>query len=69
MGDLLFAVANLARHLDVDPEAALAQANRKFRKRFGYIEQSLAAEGRRVTDSDLVEMERLWEEAKAGEGK
>ena len=64
IGDLLFAVANLARHLGADPEAALARSNLKFRKRFRFIEQALARDGRRVTDASLAEMETLWEEAK-----
>ena len=67
VGDLLFAVANLARHLQVDPEAALARANLKFRNRFGFIEESLADRGLKLTDVDLAEMERLWEEAKGRE--
>jgi ATP diphosphatase len=69
IGDLLFAVANLARHFRVDPEAALRGANRKFARRFGWIEQSLAREGRSTAETDLEEMERLWGEAKAAERK
>jgi ATP diphosphatase len=67
IGDLLFTVANLARHLEVDPEAALAAANRKFERRFNAIEQALAADGRSPEQSDLAEMDRLWDEAKAAE--
>ena len=67
VGDLLFAVANLARHLSVDPEAALARANLKFQQRFTFIEESLAKRGLKLTDSDLEEMEELWEEAKRRE--
>ena len=67
IGDLLFTVANLARHLDVDPEAALAAANRKFERRFKAVEQALAAVGRSPEQSDLEEMDRLWDEAKAAE--
>ena len=67
VGDLLFTVANLARHLDVDPEAALAGANRKFERRFKAVERSLAAEGRSPEQSDLAEMDRLWNAAKAAE--
>jgi MazG family protein len=67
VGDLLFAVANLARHLSVDPEAALARANLKFQRRFAFIEESLAKRGLKLTDSDLEEMEELWEEAKRRE--
>ncbi len=67
IGDLLFTVANLARHLDVDPEAALAAANRKFERRFKAVEQALSAVGRSPEQSDLEEMDRLWDEAKAAE--
>jgi ATP diphosphatase len=64
LGDLLFAVANLARHLEVDPEAALAQANLKFRSRFAHVERGLAARGKSLADATLAEMDELWEEAK-----
>jgi ATP diphosphatase len=64
-GDLLFVVANLARHLKIDPEAALRAANSKFTRRFRRIEDWLAAEGRRPEDSDLAEMDALWNRAKA----
>jgi ATP diphosphatase len=67
VGDLLFTVANLARHLDVDPEAALAAATRKFERRFKAVEQALAADGRSPEQSDLAEMDRLWDAAKAAE--
>ena len=67
LGDLLFAVTNLARHLDIDPEAALRGTNAKFERRFRYIEDALARKGRTVEDADLAEMDRLWEQAKAGE--
>ncbi len=66
-GDLLFVVANLARHLNVDPEAALRGANAKFTRRFAAIEAALAAEGRRPEDSGLAEMDALWDAAKAAE--
>lgn len=66
-GDLLFVIANLARHLNVDPEAALRGANSKFIRRFGRIEDWLAAAGRTPSDSDLAEMDSLWERAKAEE--
>lgn len=69
MGDLLFVYANLARHMKVDPEAALRRANAKFRRRFGRIEEKLAADGRRPEDSTLEEMDALWDEAKAEERK
>lgn len=67
MGDLLFAMANLARHLGVDPEAALRGTNDKFTRRFTYIEQSLAAEGLTPADADLSDLEALWTEAKLRE--
>jgi ATP diphosphatase len=66
-GDLLFVMANLARHLDIDPEAALRAANAKFVRRFGAIEAALAAQGRRPEESDLAEMDALWDAAKAAE--
>ncbi len=64
LGDLLFVCANLARKLELDPEDALRAANAKFIRRFGHIEQSLAADGRRPEQSTLEEMESLWGEAK-----
>ncbi len=64
IGDLLFAVANLARHADVDPEAALRGTNDKFIRRFGHIERSLAAQGRAPKQASLDEMEALWQQAK-----
>jgi ATP diphosphatase len=67
VGDLLFAVANLARHLDVDPEGALRGTNAKFERRFRFIEEALAAEGRKPSDATLDEMEALWVQAKEGE--
>ncbi len=67
MGDLLFVCVNLARKLNVDSEAALRAANRKFERRFGYIERSLAAQGRSVEAATLEEMEALWNEAKCHE--
>ena len=66
-GDLLFVMANLARHMNVDPEAALRAANAKFIRRFQRIEDWLAEAGRRPDQSDLVEMDALWNRAKAGE--
>ncbi len=66
-GDLLFVVANLARHLKLDPEASLRAANQKFIRRFRYIEERLAADGRTPSDSDLAEMDALWNDAKAKE--
>ena len=65
LGDLLFVVANLARKLDIEPEDALRSANAKFVRRFSYIERSLAARGRSPDQSDLAEMDDLWNAAKA----
>jgi MazG family protein len=64
LGDLLFAVTNIARHLKTEPEAALKLANRKFRRRFRYIERELARQGRSLDAATLDEMEALWQEAK-----
>ena len=64
MGDLLFTLANLARKLEVDPEAALAATNRKFRTRFAAVEQGLAAKGKTAAEATLEEMDALWEAAK-----
>ncbi|MDO9525585.1 MAG: nucleoside triphosphate pyrophosphohydrolase [Gemmobacter sp.] len=66
-GDLLFVMANLARHMDIDPEAALRAANAKFTRRFGRIEDWLSAQGKAPGDSDLAEMDALWNRAKAEE--
>ncbi|MEX1060537.1 MAG: nucleoside triphosphate pyrophosphohydrolase [Methyloceanibacter sp.] len=68
-GDLLFVMANIARHLKVDPEAALRGANAKFVRRFKSIEAALAKEGRKPEDATLEEMDALWDEAKAAETK
>lgn len=67
VGDLLFVVANLARHLNVDPEDALRAANAKFTRRFRTIEATLAAQGRRPEDATLAEMDAIWDAAKAAE--
>ncbi len=67
VGDLLFAVANLARHAGVDPEAALRGTNAKFTRRFAFIEAALAAAGRTPLDASLAEMDALWDAAKRGE--
>ena len=66
-GDLLFVMANLARHLKVDPEAALRRANAKFDRRFRGIEAALAAEGRTPDEATLEEMDTLWNAMKAAE--
>lgn len=65
IGDLLFVVVNLARKLDVDAETALKKTNRKFRQRFKFIEQNLRENGKTLEDSDLQEMDALWNKAKA----
>jgi ATP diphosphatase len=67
VGDLLFAVVNLARHLAADPEDVLRQTNLKFERRFGSIERALAARGRTPKEATLTEMDALWDEAKAEE--
>ena len=64
VGDLLFVLVNLARFLKVDPEQALRKTNRKFRCRFGYVEQALAEKGKTLSESSISEMEELWQEAK-----
>jgi ATP diphosphatase len=65
LGDVLFALANLGRHLDIDPEAAVRATNEKFRKRFSYIERKLEEAGRQPAEATLDEMEALWQEAKS----
>jgi ATP diphosphatase len=67
VGDLLFAVVNLARHLGADPEDVLRQTNLKFERRFGSIERALAARGKTPKEASLAEMDALWDEAKAAE--
>ena len=64
IGDVLFAIVNLARWFNVDPESALREANLRFRKRFHYIERQARAQGRSVVDLSLEEMEVLWQQAK-----
>jgi len=66
-GDLLFVMANLARHLEIDPEEALRNANAKFTRRFQSIESALARQGKRPEDADLTQMDALWNAAKAAE--
>jgi tetrapyrrole methylase family protein/MazG family protein/ATP diphosphatase len=67
LGDMLFVCANIARELDVDPEACLRETNDKFVRRFGYVERALRAAGSSPERSDLAEMDRLWDEAKVAE--
>ncbi|MBU2533580.1 MAG: nucleoside triphosphate pyrophosphohydrolase [Alphaproteobacteria bacterium] len=66
-GDLLFVMANVARHLEIDPEAALSLTNAKFRRRFGRVEALLRASGRDPDEATLEEMDALWDRAKAEE--
>jgi ATP diphosphatase len=66
-GDLLFAVVNLARHLDADPEGTLRMTNQKFERRFAWIERALAARGKTPTEATLAEMDALWDAAKDAE--
>ena len=68
IGDLQFVIVNLSRHLGVDPESALKAGNRKFRRRFRFVEERLRARGKRPADSSLEEMDGLWDEAKRQEG-
>ena len=67
MGDLLFAIANLSRRLDIEPEAALRRANDKFTRRFEQLEQRFAARGRKLEDATLDEMEAEWQALKRTE--
>jgi len=69
MGDLLFVLTNLARFLRINPEEALKNTLKKFRLRFQYMESSLGREGRSLSQSNLPEMDQLWEEAKQWEGR
>jgi tetrapyrrole methylase family protein / MazG family protein len=64
LGDLLFAVVNLARHYEIDAESALRETNTRFRRRFAHIEQTAREQGRQLNDLSLDEMESLWQEAK-----
>jgi len=64
MGDLFFSMANLSRHLGVNPEIALKQANKKFINRFNYIEKKLKEDGKELTRASLKEMDEIWEQAK-----
>jgi ATP diphosphatase len=65
LGDVIFAVANLARHLKTDPEHALRTTNTKFRTRFAHVEAGLAKQGKTPGEASLEEMEALWQEAKS----
>jgi uncharacterized protein YabN with tetrapyrrole methylase and pyrophosphatase domain len=65
LGDLLFTVVNLARHLKVDPEQALRKSNARFRRRFAHVEQSVAQSGKAFAETPLEKMEEWWQEAKS----
>lgn len=67
IGDLLFAAANLARHLGIDPESAIRRTNAKFERRFSYVEEQIAKRGGSLAKASLAEMDTLWNEAKAQE--
>lgn len=68
LGDLLFAATNIARHMQIEPEVALKLTNRKFRKRFNYIEEKLRERQQAFDQTSIDEMESLWQEAKKAEG-
>ena len=68
LGDLLFAATNIARHMQVEPEAALKLTNRKFRQRFEYIENSLHERGQAFDQTSIDELEELWQQAKKNRG-
>jgi nucleoside triphosphate diphosphatase len=67
VGDLLFVLVNVARYLSLDPESALKKTNRKFKQRFQWLEEELRAQGRKVEESDLQELESLWQKSKQRE--
>ena len=67
VGDLLFVLVNIARYLSLDPESALRKTNRKFRRRFQYLEDRLREQGRKPDEASLGEMESLWQESKRQE--
>ena len=67
VGDLFFVLVNIARYLSVDPESALRKTNRKFRRRFGWLEQQLHNRGKKPEQASLEEMETLWQQAKSVE--
>ena len=64
VGDLFFVLVNIARYLSVDPESALRKTNRKFRRRFSWMEERLREQGRTLEQATLEEMEALWQQAK-----
>ena len=64
LGDMFFVLVNIARHLSIDPESALRRTNRKFRRRFGWMEEQLSRKGKTLEQSTMDEMESLWQDAK-----
>lgn len=69
VGDLFFVMVNIARYLALDPESALRRTNRKFRRRFNFLEEQLKARGKTLEDATMDEMELLWQQAKDSEGE
>jgi MazG family protein len=69
IGDMLFVLVNIARYLSLDPESALKKTNRKFKRRFQWLEQEIRRSGRRLEDTTLDEMEALWQQSKAQENR
>jgi ATP diphosphatase len=67
IGDLLFTIANIARHFDVEPDHALRRSNQKFRRRFSYLENKITSSGKSLEETELHQMELLWQEAKTTE--
>ena len=67
IGDMLFVIVNLARFMKVDPEQALRRTNAKFRSRFGFVEKTLAAQGKKLEGATVAEMEECWQRAKQEE--
>ena len=65
VGDLFFVLVNIARYLSVDPESALRRTNKKFRRRFGWLEEQLRQQNRTLEEATLDEMEALWQQAKS----
>ncbi|HEY6289950.1 MAG TPA: hypothetical protein VI455_00085, partial [Terriglobia bacterium] len=69
LGDLLFSISQLARHLGTDPESCLRRGNRKFRRRFRALESEFARRGRKLADCDLEELEAVWTAVKREESR
>jgi uncharacterized protein YabN with tetrapyrrole methylase and pyrophosphatase domain len=69
IGDLFFVLVNVARYLSVDPESALRKTNRKFKRRFQFVEQQLREQGKKLEESSIDEMEALWQKSKQSEKK